>query len=214
MTEPSTSSRILQAAAKQLESGGAQSISMRRIAADVGVTPMSVYRHYSDRADLLNQLVESGFQELGGKLTSTRGRTKPMRHVRMLIEIFLDFALERPHMFSLMFLEPREGARQYPSDFRNGESPTAHPFAMAIERTVQQGILCACDANEVTFQLGAMLQGLIMLFLGNRIDMSAAQFRRFSLLAAERYLSGLLARKDPEANRVNGRSKQGTLWTL
>ena len=43
---------------------------MRRVAKAVGITPMAIYRHYPDRAALLNALADEGFEELAARLTS------------------------------------------------------------------------------------------------------------------------------------------------
>ncbi len=60
----STSEKIAEAARKLLNKEGEDAVTMRRVAAMVGITPMAVYRHYSDRAGLLNALADTGFEEL------------------------------------------------------------------------------------------------------------------------------------------------------
>jgi DNA-binding transcriptional regulator YbjK len=49
-----TASRIAAAARRLLDKEGTEAVTMRRVAAAVGVTPMAIYRHYPDRASLLN----------------------------------------------------------------------------------------------------------------------------------------------------------------
>jgi AcrR family transcriptional regulator len=56
----STSKRIATAARRLLDKEGVEGVTMRRVAKAVGITPMALYRHYPDRAGLLNALADEG----------------------------------------------------------------------------------------------------------------------------------------------------------
>ena len=58
----STSERIAKAARLLLDKEGVEGVTMRRVAKAVGITPMALYRHYPDRAGLLNALADEGFE--------------------------------------------------------------------------------------------------------------------------------------------------------
>ena len=105
--------------------------------------------------------------------------------------MFLDFALEKPRLFELMFLTRREGARQFPGDFRAGKSPTAKFAAAALEAGMKQGVFREDDVWEIVFETGAMLQGLVMLYLGGRVGTSEEEFRALCHRAFGRYLNGI-----------------------
>lgn len=51
--------RILEAAGRVVAKDGLESLSMRRLAQELDVWPMSVYRHFRDKEELLDALVES-----------------------------------------------------------------------------------------------------------------------------------------------------------
>lgn len=55
---------ILSAALTMLEEGGGQGLTMRALAARLGVTPMSLYRHVGDRVGLLRALSERVYAEV------------------------------------------------------------------------------------------------------------------------------------------------------
>ena len=57
----STQARIFAAARQLFDQGGVEAVSMRRIAAKVGITPMAIYKHYPDKDALLNALMLDGF---------------------------------------------------------------------------------------------------------------------------------------------------------
>lgn len=47
------------------------------------------------------------------------------------------------------------------------------------------------DAWEIVFEMGALSHGLIMLYLGGRIDMPPARFRAFYRRCFRRYIHGI-----------------------
>jgi AcrR family transcriptional regulator len=55
---PLTRERILRAAVALADEGGAESPSMRRIAQELGVVPMALYKHVASKDELLNGMVD------------------------------------------------------------------------------------------------------------------------------------------------------------
>jgi hypothetical protein len=92
-----------------------------------------------------------------------------------------------------MFLRPRRGARQFPQDFAAGKSPTANEFAELMKEGIRAGTFQSVDVYEVAFESGALLQGLVMLYLGERMAVTTTEFRRICHRALERYMNGLRA---------------------
>jgi AcrR family transcriptional regulator len=202
MTAQPTAKRIAGAARRLLDSEGAEAVTMRRVAAAVGITAMAVYRHYPDRKGLLNALADEGFGELAEKLAAVRlagsvrracSRSTVGDRLTRVLDVNLRFAFENPRLFELMFLTPREGARQYPRDFAAGKSPTANLMAELVEEAMASGYFRKDDVWAIVFETGALLQGLMMLYLGGRVGMSAAQFRAFCHQSFRRYMDGIRA---------------------
>src|SRR5580698_5759319 len=111
MPARTTASRIASAARRLLNTQGAEAVTMRRVAAAVGVTPMAIYRHYPDRASLLNTLADEGFEELADRLAFKKFSGGVEERLTRMMEIYLEHALQKPRLFELMFLKPRAGAR-------------------------------------------------------------------------------------------------------
>jgi AcrR family transcriptional regulator len=191
MVAKSTEDRIRAAARKLLDREGYDALSMRRLAKAVGITPMALYRHVADRDDLLNNLADAGFQDLAARAVSASLPANPEQQLMHILDVFLDFALENPRMFELMFLKQRKGARLFPGDFRAGKSPTAKFAVAALEAGMKQGIFRRDDVWEITFETGAMLQGLAMLFVGGRVEMSTEDFRALCHRSFRRYIHGI-----------------------
>jgi AcrR family transcriptional regulator len=212
MSARPTANRIATAARRLLDKEGAAAVTMRRVAAAVGITAMAVYRHYPDRKGLLNALADEGFEELAEKLAAVRleGNGRPAggssgsrvsgsrvsgssveERLTRVLDVNLTFAFANPRLFELMFLTPREGARQYPQDFAAGKSPTANLMAELIEEGMANGYFRKDDVWAIVFETGALLQGLMMLYLGGRVGMSPPRFRAFCHQSFRRYMHGI-----------------------
>lgn len=191
MKQDSTAERILQAGRGLLDAEGADAVTMRRIATAVGITPMAIYRHYHDRDALLNALADQGFAELARLLAHASSSGSVEQRLTSLGEIYLDHALKNPRLFELMFLKPRSGVRRYPRDFQAGESPTANFMAQVVREGMERGRFRKDDVWEIVFEVGALSHGLVMLFFGGRMGMSALRFREFYRRSFGRYMRGI-----------------------
>lgn len=188
-----TAQKIAGMARRLLDKEGAESVTMRKVATAVGFTPMALYRHYPNRNGLLNALADAGFVELTAKLARLRLTGSVDRQLLKILDVFLDYAFDNPRLFELMFLTKREGARQYPDDFTTRRSPTANVSADVIARAMEMGYLRKDDVWEIVFETGALMQGLLMLYLGGRMAMSPSEFRAFCHRSFGRYLNGIRA---------------------
>jgi AcrR family transcriptional regulator len=183
--------KIASAARRLLDAEGVDGVTMRRVASVVGITPMGLYRHYPNRDGLLNALADAGFAELQEKLSRLRLRGGIERQLLRVLDVFLDYAFEKPRLFELMFLTNREGARKYPEDFRARRSPTANVTADVIARAMDTGYFRKDDVWEIVFEMGALMQGLVMLYLAGRVAMPPERFRAFFHRTVRRYVNGI-----------------------
>jgi AcrR family transcriptional regulator len=98
-----TRDAILDAALALLDADGDAGLTMRSLAARLGVTPMSLYHHVTDRAGLLRALsdrlygdVLQGVDEAGG----------PVEGIRMLLTRYHDAVVTHPQLTLAIFAEP------------------------------------------------------------------------------------------------------------
>jgi AcrR family transcriptional regulator len=191
MRDGQTAQRIATVARSILDQEGHGAVTVRRVAGAVGITPMAVYRHYPDHQGLLNALADAGFSELASRLTSLPLSGDIEEALAQILDANLDFAFEKPRLFELMFLHAREGARRFPKDFKTRKSPTANVMADLLRGGMEAGYFREDDAWEITFEMGALLQGLVMLFLGGRVGMLQSRFRSYCHRSFRRYLNGI-----------------------
>ena len=190
-SKTSTACSILVAARDILDKEGLAAVAMRPVAERVGITPMAIYRHYADRASLLNAVADEGFRELAIRVGTLHLNGSVEHQLMQMGDAFLDAALQFPNLYELMFLLPRKGARVYPRDFIAGRSPTFNPIVTILKEAMRSGALRPDDPTEIAFELSALSHGLIVLYLGGRVTQSERQFRMLHQRSFRRYLNGL-----------------------
>jgi len=166
-----TSERILDAAEKIYRKDGADALSMRRMADELGITATALYRHYAGKDDLLDAVADRGFEKLAADFREARKKRTPRAQLIAVFDAFRSFALKRPALFDLMFFSRRAGARRFPGDFTRGASPAGN---ILVELLTEMKVKDPLDAALV---LWAEAQGLMSLQRAGRFENETA-FRR------------------------------------
>jgi AcrR family transcriptional regulator len=96
---------LLQAAEKALETGGVQSISLRELSRQLGVSHTSPRRHFADKQALLDALALRGFERFDEALRGSAEKPRQDFKARLtrLARAYVSFALKHPALLSLMF---------------------------------------------------------------------------------------------------------------
>ncbi|MER7077528.1 transcriptional regulator, TetR family [Saccharopolyspora kobensis] len=186
-----TAERIAAAALEILLAEGVEAVTMRRVAAAVGVTPMATYRHYPNREALLRSVVDRAFAELGEHYGK---RSEGLDfHARLdgLTDDFLDFALGKPNLYRYLITEQRAGSLRFPDDFREGGSAAFAPVHRAVEQGMRDGVLRPDDVLETALALTMPVVGLVQQYLGGRYELPEPEFRALCKRTMRRVLHGL-----------------------
>jgi AcrR family transcriptional regulator len=78
---PLTKERILRAAVELADEGGVESISMRKIAEELDVVPMALYRHVANKDELLDAMVDAVVAEIDPPETDLDWKTAMRRRI-------------------------------------------------------------------------------------------------------------------------------------
>lgn len=188
-----TADRILRAARALFERNGADAVSMRAVAAKVGLTPMAIYRHFDSRDALLQRICDDSFEEIARHWHARAQGSDLLERLLATQRIYLDYALAHPHLFDYAFGIQRGHARRYPDDFRERRSPTLNVVTDAVSEAMAAGVLRADDAWDVAMTLWAQTHGLVSLYRAGRFSLDERDFRSFYDASLRRLLDGLRA---------------------
>src|SRR5689334_20035181 len=87
---------ILAAAIEYLEEHGEAALSMRELAAKLGLSPRALYRYYPERATLEAAMAAEGFRRLQAVIEATVSMRDGREGIRAVGEAYLNFAHDNP----------------------------------------------------------------------------------------------------------------------
>jgi len=186
-------------ALEELERGGVESFSLRSVSAAAGLTPMAVYRHFSNKDELLKEAGREAFAVWQRRIESIR-TTDPMEWMVQAARLYVLFALDEPARFDACFVLRTGVERRFPRDFRAGKSPVVSMIVARVQAAQAAGILIAADALEIAMVFWAQLHGLALLHRNGRMAMSRSAF----LTLAARHVEIMLAGYRPQTTRRGG----------
>jgi len=179
MPATTTRDRILTSARTLFESGGIDDLSLRKVAAEVELTPMAIYRHFADKEALVEALVLDALDRWAERVAAV-DIAEPVEWLVAVGDEFLHFALEEPRRFELAFLVRSKRARRYPDDFDSGRSPAGRLWMARLGELRARGRLVPdMEPVEAGFTLWALAQGLVTLHRAGRFVGGVTEFRHF-----------------------------------
>lgn len=161
-------SRILEQARVLLLKEGYSAVSMRKIAKAVGCTPTSIYIYFDNKDALIHALIEEGMELLAGALaTASAQDQEPRARFQRTCLAFLEFGIQNPEYYQIMFLLHPEKMERYPTDKYRRARRNLELFA-DILREVRVG--SSFDPMLSATVLWSLLHGAISLHLAQRLD--------------------------------------------
>lgn len=102
--------RISDAAKALFQEEGYAKISLRRIAKEIGCTPMTLYGYYPAKIDILRTLWDDVFRELFDHLESLPHEAGPQLYLGRLCAAYAEYWINQPERYRLVFMA--EGVTQ------------------------------------------------------------------------------------------------------
>lgn len=124
--------RIAQTAQHLFRDEGYSAVSMRRIAAEVGCTPMTLYAYFDGKTDILRRLWADVFDEVFASVERAGGKHKtPHARLKATATAYVTYWLDHPEHYRLVFMT--EGVSQGDVSVFVEGSPVAMRFQSILE---------------------------------------------------------------------------------
>ncbi len=94
---------LLDAAKTMIRAEGIKAVTMRKLAARVGVSRSALYHHFADKQDLLCALALEGFERQKSQFTDSKQALSEVELFSRHIRDYVMFAVENPEYYDLMF---------------------------------------------------------------------------------------------------------------
>jgi AcrR family transcriptional regulator len=149
---------------------GAQGVTMRELAKELGCSAMTPYRYFRDKDEILAMVRAAAFNRFAARLEMA-AKQAPGTDYSVVAEAYVAFALDEPHAYRLMFdLTPQTGA--FP-ELASASQRAWRMLGAHFERLVAAGVLEG-DPQLIGYAYWASLHGFTMLALANQLPLPEA----------------------------------------
>lgn len=155
-----TREAVLQAAIAHVEREGVAALSMRALAAELGVAPNALYRHVGSKAELEFAIADEAGRVLLQAVEGALQGAAAIEAIPVLARAYLDFARSYPAVYGVMMRYCHDEGGQPPSHARLWEQ------VCALIESLHTGV----EAEALAKSWWAFLHGLVELDRANLLD--------------------------------------------
>jgi AcrR family transcriptional regulator len=182
--------RLCATATRLFAERGKESVTMRQLAAELGCSPMTPYRYFRDKEEILAAVRAAAFDRFAAALeTAFAGGGDAAARSEAVADAYLRFARENPAAYKLMFDLQQPDEDRYP-DLVRATARARRTMTQHVEALIAEGLV-AGDAEFIGHALWAMLHGAIVLDLAGKLPPGCVDRLRHD--ACEALLRGLAA---------------------
>lgn len=149
---------------------GFEATTIRNIAEKIEYSPSTIYQHFKDKNEIFYTIHSEAFAELVRYLNASEIHKNPMDQLIALGQIYIQFALENPELYDLMFI------MEAPIDFLNYledtnwiEGKTAFDYLRSIiANCIKQGLIIETDLESLSYLVWSTVHGLVTISIKKR----------------------------------------------
>ena len=162
--------RLCQMAERRFAEHGPESVTMRQLAADLGCSPMTPYRYFKDKDEILGAVRTAAFDRFADALEQAFQESRdldPSARSLAVGKTYVRFALAEPHAYRLMFDLTQPGEETYP-DLKRAAARARATMTQHLKGMVDADRLKA-DGPFVGHVYWAGIHGVLMLHLAGKL---------------------------------------------
>jgi AcrR family transcriptional regulator len=105
---PSLANDILRVTAEIVEEKGAENLALAEVADRLGYTRPTIYLYYKNKDELLQATIDRAFESFADAQDAAEEGCPPATALRRRVAAYLDWGIEHPEMYRLMFERPAQ----------------------------------------------------------------------------------------------------------
>jgi AcrR family transcriptional regulator len=161
--------RLCDAAAKIFMEKGEQGFTLRELASALGVSPMTPYRYFRDKDEILAAVRARAFQQFAQTLEAAYAKgTDVISRANAAGEAYLGFALENPGTYKLMFDMNQPESGKYP-ELEEAAKRARLTMTRHIPGLIEAGLLQG-DPELIGHVFWVTMHGAVTLQLTGKLD--------------------------------------------
>lgn len=180
-----TRERLFAAAKNIYERDGLESLTIRAVGREAGLSAMTIYRYFPDKETLTDALMHDGFAAWEA-IVSKIDCNDPILWLKRAIARYGDFALTHPHRFDAAFLFSCH--RPFPVKIEAERFSVIKSMIVQIEKAQTQGRLADVAPLELALLISGLAQGLVSMHRTGHLG-NDEKFRASYHVAMDRLLA-------------------------
>jgi len=156
---------LIEAAARLIATEGADGLTLRRVADEVGTSTMAVYTCFGGMPELRRAVRREGFARLAARAVQGGDSDDPVADLARLGLVYHEQAMSDPHLYRAMYME-------LPLDAHDAAagSETFNILTAGVQRCIDSGRFDPANAVELATQFWAFGHGVVALELANLLS--------------------------------------------
>ncbi len=185
---------ILRAAERIFIAEGYEGATIRKIADEVGVSSTCLYMHFRDKDQILLEICTVAMEKLLAMNSEFAARpVDPVERVRMMLTAYVEFALENPNAYRLIFCaSPLATSDQKQQITLELGAQCFERFSGVIREIAAQGRLKTGDPRTVHQAMWSACHGLVSLMI-TKPNIDWAEPKAITQVMIDGLLFGLIA---------------------
>ena len=161
---------LIKAGVKILAKEGVNGLSLRKVAKQVGVSHAAPYSHFADKQALIAAISTEGFKQLLKQIASVReAHQDPSALLLETARAYIQFAVNEPDRFKLMFSSVIEKEKEYP-EFVAASQENFQQLVSVVEACQQADLLKPGPSDLMAISVWSSVHGMIMLILEGQVS--------------------------------------------
>ena len=160
---------ILDASMKLFVEEGFDNVSIRKIADLIEYSPTTVYLYFKDKDEIFFSLHDIGFQKMLELNRNLDNIENPLLRLHKMGENYINFGMENPEYYELMFIQREPMKKLTGCDWENGDAALTRLRDTVIE-CIEKGYIAKGDAQLVSLSVWSTVHGLVSLAIRERME--------------------------------------------
>lgn len=199
--------KILDAARELFATEGYDAVTMRRVAQAIEYSPTALYFHFKDKETLIRELCYEDFHALTRVFQRIAREPDPVERLRRIGQAYVEFGLDNPNHYRLMFMTPRAHDAVLDEEMGKG-NPEEDAYAF-LHATVADGVAKGCfrpefaDPHLIAQAAWSATHGVISLHIAKCTDpwVDWRPAKKTAQLVIDALIDGLKAEPAPSGKK-------------
>ncbi|MEY2705417.1 MAG: hypothetical protein RL407_1479 [Bacteroidota bacterium] len=168
--------RILTAAKTLFLEKGVEKTSIRNIADLIEYSPGIIYHYFQDKNEIFHALHQGGFHQLMSRMGVLASVSHPMERLKSMGTIYVQFAMENPDMYDLMFIKEApivHVSNSNEEQWKEGFG-TFNFLRDTIKECIDKGHFQGHEVEALSYLIWSTVHGLVSLHIRRRCEVVLA----------------------------------------